>query len=128
MVTAITQGIKISVETMYQDEYSNPAHEQFMFAYRIEIENLSDYTIQLLRRQWFIFDSAGTIKEVEGAGVVGVQPVLEPGQVHAYVSGCQISTDIGSMKGNYSMIRVATDTPFKVDIPEFPLIVPYRLN
>ncbi len=128
MVTAITQGIKISVETMYQEEYSNPAQDQYMFAYRIEIENLSDYTIQLLRRQWFIFDSSGTMKEVEGPGVVGVQPVLEPGQVHAYVSGCQLSTDIGSMRGNYSMVRVATDSPFKVDIPEFALIVPYRLN
>jgi ApaG protein len=128
MVTAITQGIKISVETMYQDEYSNPANEQFMFAYRIEIENLSDHTIQLMRRQWFIFDSNGTQKEVEGEGVVGVQPVLEPGQLHAYVSGCQITTDMGSMRGNYAMIRVVDESPFKVDIPEFPLIVPYRLN
>lgn len=128
MVTAITQGIKISVETMYQDEYSNPANEQFMFAYRIEIENLSDFTIQLLRRQWFIFDSNGTVREVEGPGVVGVQPVLEPGQVHAYVSGCQLTTDVGSMQGNFSMIRVATEAPFKVDIPAFALITPYRLN
>lgn len=128
MVTAITQGIKISVETMYQDEYSNPANEQFMFAYRIEIENLSDYTIQLLRRRWKIFDSNGTQKEVEGEGVVGVQPVLEPGQSHAYVSGCQITTDVGSMHGSYAMIRVVDQSPFTVDIPEFPLIVPYRLN
>jgi ApaG protein len=128
MVTGITQGIKISVETIYQDEYSNPTNDQFMFAYRIEIENLSDYTIQLLRRQWFIFDSSGTQKEVEGEGVIGVQPVLEPGESHAYVSGCQISTDIGSMKGNYSMIRVVDNTRFNVDIPEFALIAPYRLN
>lgn len=128
MITAITQGIKISVETIYQDEYSNPSSDQYMFAYRIEIENLSDYTIQLLRRQWFIFDSAGTQKEVEGEGVIGVQPVLEPGESHAYVSGCQITTDIGSMKGNYSMVRMADDTHFTVDIPEFQLIVPYRLN
>lgn len=128
MVTAISQGIKISVETMYQDEYSNPANDQFMFAYRIEIENLSDYTIQLLRRQWQIFDSNGTQKEVEGEGVVGVQPILEPGQLHAYVSGCQITTDIGSMRGHYSMIRVADGTTFNVEIPEFQLMVPYRLN
>jgi ApaG protein len=128
MITAITQGIKISVETIYQDEYSNPSSDQYMFAYRIEIENLSDYTIQLLRRQWFIFDSAGTQKEVEGEGVIGVQPVLEPGESHAYVSGCQITTDIGSMRGNYSMVRLADDTHFTVDIPEFQLIVPYRLN
>jgi ApaG protein len=128
MITSISQGIKISVETIFQEEYSNPDNDQFMFAYRIEIENLSDYTIQLLRRQWYIFDSAGTQKEVEGEGVIGVQPIIEPGESHAYVSGCQITTDIGSMKGNYSMIRVVDESSFKVDIPQFMLIVPYRLN
>ena len=128
MVTAITQDIKISVETIYQDDYSNPANEQFMFAYRIEIENLSDYTIQLKRRKWSIFDSNGTTREVEGEGVVGFQPVIEPGESHAYVSGCQLTTEIGSMKGHYAMIRTVEDIPFNVDIPEFQLIVPYRLN
>jgi len=128
MVTAITQGVKISVETVYQDEYSNPADEQYMFAYRIEIENLSDYTIQLKRRQWFIFDSNGTEREVEGEGVIGQQPIIEPGYAHSYVSGCHLTTDVGSMRGNYSMTRVADQTDFIVDIPEFELIVPYRLN
>jgi ApaG protein len=128
MITGISQGIKISVETIFQEEYSNPDNDQFMFAYRIEIENLTDYTIQLLRRQWYIFDSAGTRKEVEGEGVIGVQPILEPGESHAYVSGCQITTDIGSMKGYYSMIRVVDESHFTVDIPEFMLIAPYRLN
>jgi ApaG protein len=128
MVTSITQDIKISVETMYQDDYSHPANEQYMFAYRIEIENLSDYTIQLKRRRWSIFDSNGTIREVEGEGVVGLQPIIEPGNSHAYVSGCQLSTEIGSMKGNYYMSRVVADTEFTVDIPEFQLIVPYKLN
>jgi ApaG protein len=128
MVTAITQDIKISVETMYQDDYSNPGNEQFMFAYRIEIENLSEYTIQLKRRKWYIFDSSGIIREVEGEGVVGLQPVIEPGTSHAYVSGCQLSTEIGSMKGHYYMTRVLKDTEFTVDIPEFQLIVPYKLN
>lgn len=128
MITAITQDVKISVETIYQDDYSNPANEQFMFAYRIEIENLSDYTIQLKRRKWYIFDAAGANREVEGEGVVGVQPVIEPGQSHAYVSGCQLSSEIGSMKGHYEMTRVFEGSDFKVDIPEFQLIVPYRLN
>lgn len=128
MVTAITQGIKISVETMYQDEYSNPANEHFMFAYRITIENLSDYSIQLMRRQWFIFDSNGTEREVEGEGVVGLQPVMEPGGSHTYVSGCHLSTDMGAMSGNYLMHRMIDNTDFTVDIPEFNLIVPYRLN
>lgn len=128
MVTAITQGVKISVETMYQEEYSNPADGQFMFAYRISIENLSDYSIQLMRRQWFIFDSNGTQREVEGEGVVGIQPVMEPGESHTYVSGCHLGSDMGTMAGNYLMHRIVDNTDFTVDIPEFNLIVPYRLN
>ena len=128
MVTAITQGVKISVETIYQDEHSNPANEHFMFAYRIEVENLSDYSIQLMRRQWFIFDSNGSVREVEGEGVVGIQPVIESGKSYSYVSGCNLKTDMGSMKGHYTMLRLVDETNFDVDIPEFQLIVPYRLN
>ena len=128
MVTAITQGVKISVDTVYQDEYSNPDKEHFMFAYQITVENLSDYSIQLMRRQWFIFDSSGSRREVEGEGVIGVQPLIEPGESYSYVSGCNLTTDMGSMSGNYLMKRTADETDFTVDIPEFLLIVPYRLN
>lgn len=128
MVTAITQGVKISVETIYQDEHSNPANEHFMFAYRIDIENLSDFAVQLMRRKWTIFDSNGSLREVEGEGVVGVQPVIESGESYTYVSGCNLKTDLGSMKGYYSMVRLVDNTPFKVEIPEFELIVPYKLN
>lgn len=128
MVTAITSGVKISVETSYQDEHSNPENAHFMFAYRITIENLTDYTVQLKRRQWFIFDSSGDQREVEGEGVVGAQPVIEPGEEHSYVSACNLNTDMGSMSGNYLMTRLADQKDFKVDIPEFELIVPYRLN
>lgn len=128
MVTAITQGVKISVDTIYQDEHSNPVNEHFMFAYRIHIENLTDYQIQLMRRQWFIFDSNGTVREVEGEGVVGVQPNIAPGESYSYVSGCNLKTDIGSMRGHYLMHRMIDDTDFIVEIPEFQLIVPYKLN
>ena len=128
MVTAITQGVKISVNTVYQEEYSNPDKEHFMFAYQITVENLSDYSIQLMRRQWFIFDSNGTQREVEGEGVVGLQPLIEPGESYSYVSGCNLTTDMGSMSGTYLMQRTADQVEFSVDIPEFHLIVPYRLN
>ena len=128
MVTAITNDIKISVETIYQDEQSNPENEHFMFAYRIEIENLSDYAIQLLRRKWFIFDANGTVREVEGEGVVGQQPLIESGKSHAYVSGCALKTEIGSMRGHFSMRRLVDETQFDVVIPKFELIVPYKLN
>ena len=128
MVTQITEGVKVSVETVYQSEYSNPAQEHFMFAYKITIENLSDYTVQLMRRHWYIFDSNGTLREVEGKGVVGEQPVIEPGESHEYVSGCNLKTDMGSMKGSYLMRRLMDNQTIRVNIPEFQLVAPYRLN
>lgn len=128
MVTKITDGVKISVETIYQPEYSNPANEHFMFAYRVNIENLTENSVQLLNRHWNIFDSNGTKREVEGEGVVGQQPVIEPGDIHEYVSGCNLKTDIGSMKGSYEMERIVDGLKFRVNIPEFYLIAPYKLN
>lgn len=128
MITQITEGVKVSVETVYQSEYSNPANDHFMFAYKINIQNLSDYTIQLLSRRWLIFDSNGSYKEVEGEGVVGLQPVIEPGDSHEYVSGCNLKTDIGSMKGSYLMRRIVDNEEFTVYIPEFHLIAPYKMN
>jgi len=82
----------------------------------------------LLRRQWFIFDTNGTVREVEGEGVIGLQPVLEPGEIHEYVSGCNLKTTIGKMMGSYLMERMIDGKQFFVEIPEFNLIVPYRQN
>lgn len=126
--TAITAGVKVSVITEYQPSYSSPLQEHFVFTYRISIENNSENTIQLLRRQWFIYDSNATVREVEGEGIIGVQPVLEPGEVHEYVSGCNLKTSIGKMVGTYLMERLIDGKQFHIEIPEFNLIVPYRLN
>ncbi|HEY9560877.1 MAG TPA: Co2+/Mg2+ efflux protein ApaG [Anseongella sp.] len=128
MVTKITDGIKISVETLYQPEYSNPAGEHFMFAYQIRIDNLSDHSIQLLRRNWSIFDSNGTRREVEGEGVVGQQPIIEPGESHEYVSGCNLRTEFGAMSGFYQMQRLIDGRLFNVNIPEFQLFCPFKMN
>ncbi len=128
MVTTTTDGVKVSVETQYQPEYSNPASEHFMFAYKINIENLSNFAVQLLRRHWHIFDSNGSHKDVEGEGVVGQQPIIEPGHSHEYISGCNLKTDMGTMKGEYQMIRLLDNALFDVQIPEFDLIAPYKMN
>jgi ApaG protein len=128
MVTAITSGVKISVDTIFRDEHSSPENEHYMFAYRIFIENLSNFSVQLMRRHWFIFDSNGTMREVEGEGVIGEQPIIKPGQTFSYVSGCNLKTDVGSMRGKYSMHNLTDETSFEVEIPEFELIVPYKLN
>jgi ApaG protein len=128
MVAQITEGVKVSVETTYQPEYSNPANEHFMFAYKIQIENLTDYSVQLLRRHWTIFDSNGTKREVEGEGVVGLQPIIAPGMYHEYVSGCNLKTDMGSMEGTYQMKRLVDGEIFDVKIPKFSLLAPFKMN
>lgn len=128
MITQSTSGVKITVECIYQPEYSNPENLHYMYAYKITIENTTAYTIQLLNRHWDIFDSIGEFKQVDGEGVVGEQPILEPGQIHQYVSGCNLKSDIGYMQGYYLMLRLADHEYFKVNIPRFNLIANYRLN
>ncbi|MEO1655134.1 MAG: Co2+/Mg2+ efflux protein ApaG [Bacteroidota bacterium] len=128
MITQITDGIKVSVLTGYQKEYSSPAQSHYVFTYKISIENCSSYTIQLLKRHWFIHDVNGFVKEVEGEGVVGKQPILEPGEIHQYVSGCNLRTGIGKMRGTYLMERIYDGKHFEVFIPEFTLMVPFLCN
>ncbi len=128
MIAQITDGVKVSVETVYQPEYSNPENDHFMFAYKVTIQNLGDYSVQLLRRHWHIFDSNGTHREVDGEGVVGLQPIIAPGEQHEYVSGCNLKSDVGSMEGTYQMLREVDGTLFDVEIPKFNLIAPHKLN
>jgi len=128
MVTEVTQGVKVTVETEYQPSYSSPSQYHYVFTYRITIENQGDFTIQLKRRHWHIHDAAFTTREVEGEGVVGQQPVLEPGQVHQYVSGCNLKSGVGKMLGTYLMERVVDGASFQVIIPEFTMVAPLRLN
>ena len=128
MVSEVTEGVKVSVVTEYQSDYSNPRQTHFVFTYKVIIENHSDNTVKLLRRRWNIYDSNGLVREVEGEGVVGQQPVLEPGEIHEYVSGCNLRTNLGKMMGIYLMERVFDGRRFQVVVPEFTLIVPYRLN
>lgn len=127
-ITASTEGVKVSVLTEYQPEYSSPYQSHFVFSYRIRIENHSANTVQLQRRKWIIFDSNATIREIEGEGVVGLTPVLEPGESHEYISGCSLKSSIGKMTGSYVMERLVDGKKFRVMIPEFSLIAPFRLN
>jgi ApaG protein len=128
MVTQVTQGIKITVDTQYMEDQSNPEAGDFLFSYRIFIENRSESTVQLLSRHWFIFDSNGEHSEVEGEGVVGQQPILLPGDVYEYQSACNLQSDMGSMLGTYTMQRQVDGLQFQVQIPRFELITPQRLN
>lgn len=128
MNSIITEGVQVSVETFYQPDYSNPLQSEFMFAYRITLENHNSFAVKLHRRFWEIFDSNGSHREVEGEGVVGVQPVIEPGESYQYVSGCNLRTEMGKMKGSYQMENLNSKSIFRVDIPSFEMIVPMKNN
>jgi|ThiBiot_750_plan_1041556.scaffolds.fasta_scaffold00743_9 ApaG protein len=128
MNSIISEGVQVSVETFYQPDYSNPVQSEFMFAYRITLENHNSFPVKLHRRNWQIFDSNGSHREVEGEGVVGVQPTIKPGETYQYVSGCNLRTEMGKMKGTYQMENLDSKQMFRVDIPSFEMIVPMKYN
>jgi ApaG protein len=128
MANKISEGVEINVETFYQPDYSNPVSGEYMFAYRITIENHNTFPVKLHRRHWHIFDSNGSYREVEGEGVVGVQPVLNAGERYQYVSGCNLRTEMGKMHGTYSMENLNNKKIFEVNIPAFEMIVPFKMS
>jgi ApaG protein len=125
--TATTQGIRVDVKTQYLADRSSPMARQYVFAYTIRITNEGTSTAQLMSRHWIITDSEGKVQEVRGDGVVGEQPVLEPGEHFEYTSGCVLATARGSMRGTYQMVR-RDGSKFDAQIAEFQLGMPHSLN
>ena len=111
MVSMISEGVKVSVETFYQQDYSNPLQSEFMFAYRITIENHNSFPVKLHSRHWHIFDSDGSFREE-----------------YQYVSGCNLHTEMGRMHGAYQMENLHTKELFEVNIPAFEMVTPFKYN
>lgn len=128
MTTALNSGITISVDSRYEEKFSNPMAKLFLFSYGISIENKNKSAIQVISRYWEITDSNTHQRVVEGEGVIGEKPVINPGESYTYRSSCDLSTDMGKMKGYYVMKNLETGVSFNVEIPEFSLVVPYKLN
>ncbi len=128
MVSKVTEGVKVSVETFYQPDYSNPVNGEYMFAYKVSIENNNLFPVKLLHRHWHIFDSNSAHREVEGEGVIGVQPTIQPGEKYQYVSGCNLRTEMGRMHGSYTMQDLTDQREFHVNIPVFEMVVPFKMN
>jgi ApaG protein len=128
MVSKVTEGVKVSVESFYQADYSNPVNGEYMFAYRVTIENNNPFPVKLLRRHWYIYDSNAAEREVEGEGVVGVQPQINPGDKYQYISGCNLRTEMGKMYGTYLMQNLLDKQDFEVNIPVFHMVVPFKMN
>jgi ApaG protein len=122
-----TRGVRVEVRTAYVPERSAPQESRYFFAYRIRISNVGEETVQLLSRHWVISDGEGNMEHVRGPGVVGEQPVLEPGEAFEYTSFCPLPTPIGSMHGTYQMVT-AGGSAFDAEIAPFPLAVPHALN
>jgi len=120
-------SVTVSAKTQYLPEQSDEAASRYVFAYTISIRNEGSVAAQLISRHWIISDAQGLVQEVRGMGVVGAQPVLQPGQSYEYTSGTSIATPVGTMRGSYQML--ADDgTRFEAPIPEFTLSVPRVLH
>ena len=120
----VTAGIEVTVRTYFLEDQSDLDQGPWVWAYQVRIANLARETVQLLRRTWRITDAHGRIQIVQGAGVVGEQPVLEPGDAFEYTSGTPLETSSGIMVGTYHMIATASGRPFDVEIPAFSLDSP----
>ena len=119
--------IAVSAATQYLPEQSDEASGRYVFAYTITLRNAGSVAAQLISRHWIITDAQGLVQEVRGLGVVGAQPLLEPGESFEYTSGASIATPVGTMRGSYKMLA-ADGTRFEAPIPEFTLSVPRVLH
>ncbi|MGJ3262091.1 MAG: Co2+/Mg2+ efflux protein ApaG [Salinarimonas sp.] len=124
MYTAVTNGVRVTVTPSYLEEQSRPQEGRYFFAYTVEIVNLNSERVRLRDRYWRIVDGHGRVQEVHGAGVVGQQPVLGPGEMFTYTSGCPLDTPDGTMQGHYRMERGSGET-FDAEIPAFSLDAPH---
>jgi ApaG protein len=125
MYSETTRSIKITVKPVYLEDRSSPTENHFVWAYHVRIENQGGDTVQLRNRYWRITDSLGRVQEVRGAGVVGEQPVLKPGESYEYTSGTPLPTPSGIMVGAYQM-EAANGERFDVNIPAFSLDSPHQ--
>lgn len=124
---AVTRGIRISVQSAYVPERSDPDSDQWFFIYTVRISNEGEDIAQLVSRHWIITDANGHVHEVRGPGVVGEQPVLKPGDAFEYTSACPLETSFGTMHGTYQMV-IRNGDGFDADIAAFSLGEPHAIN
>ncbi len=126
--TATTHDIKITVLSEFQESVSVPDDDNYVYTYRVVIENQGTEIIQVLRRHWYMIDTNGLRQEVEGEGVVGEKPVIYPNQTYEYGSWCKLTAETGKMWGSYLVKKLSDNNVIHVQIPEFMLIPDYRKN
>jgi ApaG protein len=120
-----TRGIRVAVQPAFLDDQSDPDQHRYLWSYTVTIENNGKEPVQLMSRYWHITDAEGRVQEVRGPGVVGAQPVIEPGKNFQYTSGCPLPTASGAMSGHYNM-KAASGEAFEAEIPPFLLESPHE--
>lgn len=128
VLTKTTAGVRITVHPRFEENLSSAVDESYVFSYHITMENQNDFPVKLLRRHWFIFDSQGIKREVEGAGVVGETPIIMPGEYFSYSSACDLQSPRGSMHGFYTMQRFGSEQMMEINVPQFNLEAPHSLS
>ncbi|MGE0754640.1 MAG: Co2+/Mg2+ efflux protein ApaG [Alphaproteobacteria bacterium] len=127
MYSCTTRSIKVTVVPAYLPDQSSALQDHFVWAYTIQLENVGSEVVQLINRYWHITDATGAVQEVHGAGVIGEQPVLQPGEVYQYSSGAALQTSSGIMRGHYEM-HTAEGEEFTIEIPAFSLDSPEQVS
>ena len=127
MSDTTTRGIRIQVQSFYDEERSSPSESYYFFAYRVRISNVGGETAKLVSREWIITDGNGDTQRVQGPGVVGEQPVLAPGEEFEYTSFCPLPTPVGAMYGSYLMV-LQDGEKFEAEIAPFSLAMPHAVN
>ena len=128
MSTLTTSGVQITVSTQFRQDFSSISKSMLFFNYRIDILNSNEFDIQLLTREWYIFDSLNEANIISGEGVIGQQPTISPSETYTYTSGCELHSEIGMMKGFYTFKNLETSKIFQVFVPTFKLEFPGKLN
>lgn len=128
MISEVSAGVEVCVESFYLPKRSIPDKQKFMFGYKIIITNLNSYPVKLLKRQWIVTDSLYPTRQIEGEGVVGQTPVIVPGEKYEYQSYCDLHSNLGWMEGSYLFKREGDLPLFEVVIPRFELSIPFHLN
>lgn len=124
--TTVTRGVRVTIRPFYLADQSDPVEGRYVWAYKVQIENLGRATVQLMKRSWIITDALGRETRVHGEGVVGEQPVLEPGESFDYTSGTPLPTPSGFMRGLYHMVIPGTGEAFDAVVPAFSLDSPHQ--
>ncbi|MET1257706.1 MAG: Co2+/Mg2+ efflux protein ApaG [Flavobacteriaceae bacterium] len=128
MITQVTKGIKVSVQTSFEGTFFKNYKMHYAFGYTITIENQCKEPMQLTLRHWDIFDSLKEMETIDGEGVIGKKPVIKPGKSHTYSSGALLASPIGAMKGHYEMVNLVSSEEFVVEVPTFKFAAPFAQN